>query len=45
MDKASKIIELLHKVEAAEMSAYHVTRLIYPMGKLKRIEPGLPICE
>jgi hypothetical protein len=45
MEKASKIIELLAKVEPAEMSAYHVTKLIYPMGKLNRLDMGVPIHE
>jgi hypothetical protein len=45
MEKVSKIIELLAKVEPQEMSTYHVTKLIYPMGKLKRLDMGLTICE
>lgn len=45
MEKVSKIVELLTKVEPHEMNTYHVTKLLYPMGKLRKLDLGQTICE
>lgn len=45
MDKASKLLELLALKEPEEMCQYHLTRLIYPMGKLQKIDPERTIAD